>query len=306
MGRSFHHMTPTDFAEMEKWLSSDECHDVIVQFMDRPPYGAEILAAVNQLCGRYGDKVRVSFQWENMDGSFNGTELRQLPNLGSLAILTERPVAEIRCIWELPKIRHLSLGVKRLNDSDLLRGENLQQLVSLQISQWGTRPLDLAPIARMTQLEMLRLARPMRNVEALSRLPRLKSLYLHLLQQDAPLDSLADIAELQELLIMSGNRTDLVELRHPTLKNLHIQGVRGLTRFDTNPFPGLEEFSMHFQAQVTDLTCSSANANLKRIVVLHCIRLARFHGLRDLPSLEHFAVVECPVNDEQLRNGLPS
>ncbi len=143
----------------------------------------------------------------------------------------------------------------------------------------------------------------MRNVEALARLPRLKSLYLHLVQKDAPLDSLAGIPALHELLIMSGSRPDLAELRHPTLKKLHIQDVRGLTRFDTTPFPGLDEFSMHFQAQVTDLACSSANAILKKIVVLRCVRLARFHGLRELPSLEHFAVVECPVNEEQLRNG---
>ena len=303
MGMRFHHMAPTDLAEMEKWLSGDDGHDVTVQFMNPPPYAPEILAAVNQLCGRYGDKVQVNFQWENMNGSFTGTELRQLPDLVSLLIMSEKPVAEIRCIWELPKIRHLSLCIKRLNDPDLLRGENLQQLTSLEISQWGTRPLDLAPIAGMTHLEMLRLARPVRNVEALARLPRLKSLYLHLVQQGAPLDSLADIANLHELLIMSGNRTDLAELRHPTLKKLHIQDVRGLTRFDTTPFPGLEEFSMHFQAQVTDLACSSANVNLKRIVVLRCIRFARFHGLRELPSLEHFAVVECPVNEDQLRNG---
>jgi hypothetical protein len=296
-------MTPADFSEMEKWLSSDSLHDVTVQFRNPPPYAPEILAAVNQLCGRYGDQVQVSFQWENMDGSFKGTELRQLPDLVSLMIMSERPVAEIRCLWELPKLRRLDLGVKRLNDPDLLRGDNLQQLISLEISQWGTRPLDLAPVAGMTQLEMLRLARPMRNVEALARLPRLKSLYLYLVQQGTPLERLEEIANLHELLIMSGSRTELAELRHPTLKKLHIQDVRGLTGFDTTQFPGLEEFSMHFQAQVTGLACSSANANLKRIVVLHCIRLARFHGLRELPSLEHFAVVECPVNEEQLRNG---
>lgn len=303
MGRPFNSTTPADFAEMENWLSSDACHDVNVQFTKPPPYAPEILAAVNQLCGRYGDKVHVSFQWENMDGSFQGTELRHLPDLVSLSICCERPVAEVRCIGELPKLRRLDLNIKRLNDPELLRGENLQQLTSLEIIKWGTKPLDLAPIADMTQLEMLRLARPMRNVEALARLPRLKSLYLHLVQQGAPLDSLADIANLHELLIMSGNRTDLAELRHPTLEKLHIQDVRGLTRFDTTPFPGLEEFSMHFQAQVTDLACSSTNAKLKRIEVLHCIRLARFHGLRELPSLEHFAVVDCPVKENQLRNG---
>ena len=303
MGRLFHHMTPADFAEMEKWLSGDGCHDVTVQFTNPPPYAPEILAAVNQLCGKFGDKVQVNFQWENMDGSFKGTELRQLPDLASLCISCERPVADIRCIWELPKLRHLRLSVKRLNDPELLCGDNLQQLVSLEISQWGTRALDLAPIAGMTQLEMLRLARPTRNVAALTQLPRLKSLYLHLVQKDAPLDSLAGIQELQELLIMSGSRPDLAELKHPTLKKLHIQDVRGLTQFDITPFPGLEEFSLHFQAQVTDLACSSANAKLKRIVVLHCSRLARFHGLRELPSLEHFAVVECPVNEDQLRNG---
>ncbi len=303
MSRLFHRMTPADFAEMEKWLSSDDGHDVTVQFMDPPPYAPEILAAVNQLCVKYGEKVRVSFQWHNMDGSFKGAELRQLPDLASLSMMSERPVTEIRNLWELPRLRRLNLVVKGLNDPDLLRGDNLQQLVSLEISKWGTKPLDLAPIAGMTQLEMLRLARPMRNVEALARLPRLKSLYLHLVQQGAPLDSLANIANLHELLIMSGTRTDLAELRHPTLKKLHIQDVRGLIRFDTTPFPALDEFSMHFQAQVTDLACSSANATLKQIVVLHCIRLARFHGLRELPSLGHFAVVECPVNAEQLRNG---
>lgn len=303
MGRRFSDIKLTDVAEIEKWLSGDSLHDVIVMFTCRPPYAPEILAAVNQLCGRYGDKVQVNFQATNLDGSFTGTELRQLPNLVSLLIMSERPVTEIRCIWELPALRHLNLHIKKLNDPDLLRGDNLQQLTSLEISQWGTRPLDLAPLAGMTQLEMLRLARPMRNVEALARLPRLKSLYLHLVQKDAPLDSLAGIPELHELLIMSGNRPDLAELRHPTLKKLHIQDVRGLTRFDTTPFPGLDEFSMHFQAQVTDLACSSANAILKKIVVLRCVRLARFHGLRELPSLEHFAVVECPVNEEQLRNG---
>jgi hypothetical protein len=257
---------------------------------------------VNQLCGKYGDKVQVNFQWGNIDRSFTGIELRQLPDLVSLLICCERPVAEIRCIWELPALRNLKLHIKKLNDPDLLKGGNLQQLTSLEISQWGTRPLDLAPIAGMTQLEMLRLARPVRNVAALSGLTRLKSLYLHLVQQDASLDSLAAIPELHELLIMSGNRTDLAELSHPTLKKLHIQDVRGLTRFDIAPFPGLEEFSMHFQAQVTDLECSSLNSKLKRITVLRCIRLARFHGLRELPSLEHFAVVECPVDEDQLRN----
>lgn len=302
MGQRFHHnSTLADVAEIEKWLSDGG--DAIVQFMRPPPYAPEILAAVNQLCGRYGGKVIVSFQWENMNGAFTGTELRQLPDVVSLSICCERPVSAIRCIWELPLLRHLTLNVKRLNDPDLLRGENLQQLISLEISQWGTRPLDLAPIAGMTQLELLRLAKPARSVDALARLERLKSLYLHLVQPEVPLDSLAGIPGLPELLIMSGSRTDLAELSHPTLKKLHIQDVRGLTRFDTTPFPQLEEFSMHFQAQVTDLACSSANAKLKRIVVLHCVRLARFQGLRELPSLEHFAVAECPVDEAELRKG---
>ncbi len=141
MGRRFHHHTPTDFAEMEKWLSGDDGHDVTVQFTNPPPYAPEILTAVNQLCGKYGDKVDVSFQWANMDGSFTGTELRQLPNLVSLLIMSERPVAEIRCIWELPALRRLDLSIKRLNDPELLRGDNMQQLVSLEISQWGTNSL---------------------------------------------------------------------------------------------------------------------------------------------------------------------
>lgn len=300
----FHHNSSlADVAEIEKWLSSDSLHDVIVQFERPPPYAPEILAAVNQLCRRYGDKVQVNFQWGNVDRSFTGAELRQLPDLVSLLISSARPVPEIRCIWELPKLRRLDLNIKSLNDAELLRGDNLQQLISLEILHWGTKPLDLAPIACMTQLEMLRLARPMRNVEALTRLPRLKSLYLHLVHKDAPLDSLAGIQGLHELLIMSGNRPDLAELGHPTLKKLHIQDVRGLTRFDTTSFPGLEEFSLHFQAQVTDLACSAANAVLKKIVVLHCIRLARYHGLRELPSLQRFAVVECPVNEDQLRHG---
>jgi hypothetical protein len=151
-------------------------------------------------------------------------------------------------------------------------------------------------------MEMLRLARPIRNLSAVAQLPRLKSLYLHLVQEDSPLDCLAAIPHLEELFIMGGTRAELGDLSHSTLRKLHIQDVRGLKRFVTTPFPAVEEFSMHFQAQVTDLACSSANANLKRIVVLHCIRLERFDGLKELPSLEHLAIVECPVSAEQVRN----
>lgn len=300
MGPRFYMLNLDKMAEIEKWLS--EGNHAFLHFNHAPPYGPEVLAGVNQLCRKFGDKVQVIFQWSNLNGDFTGIELRQLPDLVNLLITSERPLAEIRCIWELPALRHLNLVVKRLNDTELLRGENLQQLKSLEISQWGNRPLDLAPVAAMSQLEMLRLTRPMLNIEALTHLPRLKSMYLHLVQQGSPLEHLTGVAGLHELLIMSGNCTDLSRLRHPTIKKLHIQDVRGLTRFDTAPFPGLEEFSMHFQAQVTDLACSSANARLKQIRILRCIRLARFHGLQELPSLEHFAVVECPVNEEQLRN----
>src|SRR5688572_21383971 len=112
MGRGFHNMAPADFAEMEKWLSDDDLHDVTVQFMHPPPYTPEILATVNRLCRRYGDRVQVSFQWENMDGSFTGTELRHLPDVVSLGIMCERPVTEIRSIWELPALRQMTLNIK--------------------------------------------------------------------------------------------------------------------------------------------------------------------------------------------------
>lgn len=264
--------------------------------------GIALLIRFRYIAGKYGDKVQVKFQWDNLDGSFRGNELRLLPYLVSLVIASERPIAEIRSIWELPLLRQLSLHVKRLSDPDLLRGDNLKQLKSLEISECGARPLDLAPIADMNQLELLRLSKPVRNVASLVRLPRLNSLYLHHVQKDAPLNNLSAIPELSELFIMSGSRSDLADLSHRTLKKLHIQDVRGLTRFDVTPFPELQEFSMHFQAQVTDLACSSANANLKRIVVLRCVRLTQFHGARELPLLEHFAVVECPVTAEQLRS----
>ena len=106
MGWRFSDIKLTDVAEIEKWLSGDSLRDVIVMFT-RPPYAPEILSAVNQLCGRYGEKVQVNFQASNLDGSFTGTELRQLPNLVSLLIMSARPVAEIRRIWELPALRRL-------------------------------------------------------------------------------------------------------------------------------------------------------------------------------------------------------
>jgi hypothetical protein len=299
MYRSFDKITLAELAELEEWLSAG--NDALVQFGSRPPYSSEYLASVDRLCATYGEKLQVVFKWENMDGAFKGTELRQLPHLAALSIVCHKPVAEIRCLWELPELRQLFLGIKGLNDPDVLSGDNLQQLTSLEILQWGTRALDLAPIAGMTQLETLRLAKPVRNFDALTKLSRLKTLSLHLIRPETSLECLAEISALCELNIMSGSRPELSDMRHATLKKLHIQYDRGLTQFDTTPFPRLEEFSMHFQAQVTDLACSSVNAQLKRIVVLHCKKLARFRGLNELPALEHFAIAECPVIGDELR-----
>jgi hypothetical protein len=177
-------------------------------------------------------------------------------------------------------------------------------LVSLEILKWGgSRSLDLAPVGDMVGLETLRLAKPARNVDALTRLSGLRTLWLHGVPAEPSLDYVAGIRGLRQLQLMSGTRTHLDDLRHPAVERLHVQDVRGLERLAVTAFPSVEYRSVHFQARLTDLECSRANAQLARIEVLRCVRLARFRGLRDLPALTHLAVVECPVTAEQLRAG---
>lgn len=302
VGVPFFPASVNDLAAVEDALRRGD--DVVVRFGRTAAYPTPVLGAVNQLCAEYGGRVRVQFYDHSAGGGFSGSVLRHLPAVEDLAIVGMGRASDLRALWELPDLRWLDLGVQKLSDPDLLASDNLRQLVSLEISQWGgSRPLDLAPIGDMAALEMLRLAKPVRNVEALTRLPELKTLWLHGVQVDPLLDYVAAIPGLRQLMVMSGTRTDLEGMQHPSVEKLHVQDVRGLVRLDVTGFPNLADLSVHFQARLTDLACSGANARLARVVVLRCARLARFRGLRELPALQNLAVAECPVTAEELLAG---
>jgi hypothetical protein len=118
-----------------------EGNHVILQF-DKPIYSGELLRQINNLCGEFGRQLEVRF-YGHYEICFDASVLHSLPDAAALSVDCLTEATNLSALSDLRNLRHLSLGVYRLEEPDFLKRLQLQNLETLCICETAKSNFDL-------------------------------------------------------------------------------------------------------------------------------------------------------------------
>jgi protein phosphatase 1 regulatory subunit 7 len=281
-------------------LAAGEAH--VVQFSD-VTYTPSLLAEVDSLAVRFGDLLEVRF-YGHRNGGFDCAMLEKIPAVTNLSVDCLLRVSNIEVLARLAHLRTLSLGVEELAATHVLGYPNLRRLRDLTVGETKTKALDLSPLEGFSELEALRICGQTRGIQALTAIRSLKRLWLNRIGRGTHLEFLSGLDNLQTLGLLLGGRSSIAEIDMPRLAELDICRVQGLGDLgDLSRFRGLVSLRIDEQARLERVAFSAANAELRRVYLLHCKSLRTLSGLEMLPRLEELRIWS-PVLDRQELLGL--
>src|SRR5215469_4364386 len=249
----------------------------ILQFSGRSSYPPVLLAAVNQACARFGDRLDVRF-YAHYGDSFEAAVLERLPEVRSLSVDSLTAIDNSDAIARLPHLTRLSFGVFEFDQPSFLAGLDLGRFTRLVLANSRKRNFDLAPLAAARRLTELFLNGHAKNITAISALPALSKVSLAGMPHSRDLAFLGDLASLRSLSLILGSRASIDEFKHRGLTELEILRVRGLQGLGAlRRFPRLEDLRVEDQAHVASLDL--AGVALERLVLDNCKTLAALDGL---------------------------
>ncbi|MDJ0910850.1 MAG: hypothetical protein QNI99_16845 [Woeseiaceae bacterium] len=256
-----------------------------IQF-SKPGTSPLILKAVNKLCALFGDKLDVRF-YAHYSDVFDASVLKHLPDVQSLTINCLMDIVNEDEILELKRLRKFHFGVYNFDRPTFLADLDLGRLTYLGLSENKKRNFDLAPLSECENLEKLMLEGHIKNIAALSGLPKLRKLFLRMIPKRQPLDFANSLPQLRAMDISVGGRENIDELEHPGLQNLEIALVRALNSLgDLNRFPNLRRLRVRDQIRLHSI--SVTGTILEEIGIYNCKNLEQIDGLLELKSLRRF------------------
>ncbi|HEY0651263.1 hypothetical protein [Phenylobacterium sp.] len=259
---------------------------------------SRLLRDVNDLARHYGDRLEVRF-YGHYGEVFDAAVLAHLPDVQHLSVDCLTHIRNARKIGDLAKLKKLSFGVFRDEDTAILEAFPLEQLTELFVSDNLRRNLDLTPLARARNLMELRVAGHMRGLPVVAGLPHLARLSLNAIAKRQDLTFLCDAPALRELSLILGGRPSLDEFRHPGLTDLSIIRVQGLvTLGDLSRFPCLKSLVIEDQIRLASLDL--AGTALERLVLMNCKTLTSVPGLHAQERLREFRVARTDLDLDAL------
>lgn len=277
---------------------------LILQY-SKPPYATPLLRTLNDLCEKHGDKITVRF-YGHYSSCFDARILKHLPSVVNLVMDCLRSAIHLEEVWDLRKLRSLSLGVYELDRSDILSGENLRHLTYLVVGDTKKTRINLLPVSEMRDLNHLRLVGQPLNIDAIASLPKLSTLALTRIPKSTRLTFINGLSQLRDLEILLGGRSSIAELQHPTLQQLSIVRVLGFSDFNSAGFPGLLDLKIEDQTRLLELSFGRENKRLESLSLHNCKSLKSLKGLRQLEGLTRLGIYRTSLDIDQLHaDGLP-
>jgi protein phosphatase 1 regulatory subunit 7 len=281
-----------------------EGNHVILQF-DKPIYSGELLRQINNLCGEFGRQLEVRF-YGHYGNCFDASVLHSLPDAAALSVDCLTEATNLSALSDLRNLRHLSLGVYRLEEPDFLKRLQLQNLETLCICETAKSNFDLAPIQTCNKLSELGLAGHTKNIHCLQNLPALRQLSVSGISKKQSLDFVSKIQPLKRLVIILGGRANISEIQHPTLEELEIIRVLGFNNIDSlEAFPALRLLAIEDQIRLEQVCFTPSIKNLQAFGIFNCKTLRKLEGLNYLTKLRSVRIGMTALNiDSILQQGL--
>lgn len=256
-----------------------------IQF-SAPGYDGALLRQVNAACAEFDARIEVRF-YGHYSQAFDGDALVHLPDIRWLSVDCLTRIANPRRIAALPRLTRLSFGVHDFDEPDFVAAIGVERFTRLSLGETRKRNFDLAPLAGCGDLETLSIEGHHRNIAAIARLPRLRTLTLRAFPNREDLAFLCDAPALRHLTLVLGGRTSIEEFSHPALEALAILRVRGLAALGPIArFPGLRRLQVEDQIQLDAIDL--AGAQLERLSLYNCKTLGALPGLETLAGLREF------------------
>jgi protein phosphatase 1 regulatory subunit 7 len=271
----------------------------IIQFSERC-YSSEILSMVDSLCLQYGDKLEVRF-YSHWKKPFDAKVLKNIPNVRNLSLDCLDTITNPDKIGELEKLQALSFGVHYFDDKEFLTKIRLEPLKRLSIGGTKKKNINLSHLSRCLKLEYLGIVGHTKNFEVLSSLPKLRELFLSSIGKKQNLNVLNEIKLLESLTLFLGGRESIKEVTNPSLAELIIIRVRGLSDLgDLSRFPRLKCLQVEDQIQIKKILFSKPQEELVDMKLLNCKGLVSIAGLKLLSKLNHLRISSTQVDIDNL------
>lgn len=287
--------TTIETAEIETILETGR--SATIQF-SKADYSPELLAAVNELCRAFGQRIEVRF-FGHYSECFDASIVSYLPNVRWLAIDCLTHVRNEDALWRLPLLERLSFGVFEFDNPNFLDKAPLEQLTHLSLSENRKRNFNLASIGRCGNLCNLFVQGHTKGISTLAKAPQLEHVRLSSIPKRQDLSFVNDIQKLKSLEVLLGGRQTIDEIHHPTLEELRIVRVRGLeTLGSLVRFPALRVLQIEDQLQMREI--SVLGSQLHELCALNCKNLEQIIGLSELDKLVHFRACETRLDLDAL------
>jgi hypothetical protein len=266
-----------DRSQIQKILVNGD--DPTIQF-SRPGYTAGLLEQLNAACSEFGAKLEVRFFAHGP--SFDAKWLDHLPDVASLSVDCLPSATNLDTLFNLRRLRKLSLGIYNLNQPDVLDRFHLKEVRELFVCETRKSNIDLSPLKKCHALRKLHVAGHTRSFGTLAELDTVSDLSLRSIPKKQSLAAVSGMRGLRTLMIVLGGRANIDNIAHPGLRRLEVIWVRGLTSVGSLArFPSLRHLRVEDQIRLEAINLTEAPTSLRHLRIFNC------KNLRDLGSIAH-------------------
>jgi protein phosphatase 1 regulatory subunit 7 len=270
---------------------------VIVQFSDKL-YSHKVLDDLNELCLEYDDNFSVRFYGHDQ-GPFDCKTLLKLPNIKALWLDCLFKVDNLEFLSELKNLKHLSLGVYELKETEILQATNFQYLKRLIIGDTRTKALNLEYLENYRNLKYLIISGHTKNIDVVAKLSDLEYLGLNSISK-TPLCFVNNLKKLKSLHLLLGGRENLNEIEENEIETLDIIRVRGFKSFkNVSNFKNLKTLLIEDQIQLNELHFDTEIPTLKDFKLINCKTFKHLTGLENLSGLNQLRIYKTDINFEE-------
>ncbi len=226
---------------------------------------------------------------------YDAEHLSDVENLKSVSITGMPHALNLDALAQVGPLESLELEIFQLDPVDILERIDPSELRFLRLSNTAPNKLDLGVLPRFSKLEELTISGQRKNLQSVGQLETLKRLTIGLVAKSG-CDFLSGLKNLEVLKLLLGGQGDIGNVHCPSLKELEVVRVRGLSDLgDLSRFPNLQGLRIENQPRLTCLHASRPMQNLTAITVFSCPKITRFIGGNNLPNLRDYESYDTPL-----------
>jgi hypothetical protein len=291
---------PAALSPMEIIRACEQHERLVVQFDKPEAYTPATLQLLNEACRLARDGLQVRF-YGHYGTRFDGALLRYLPEVCNLSVDCLSEIVHEEEVGRLPNLRRLCFGVFELDRSDFLDTIELGRIVYLALHENRKRNINLSPLVRCRSLNELFIHGHSKGIDAIAGLSHLRNLGLGAYARTHPLDFIAAMPDLKQLMLILGGRADVSDLSSSSIEMLQILRVRGVTTLgDLSRLPALSALRIEDQLQLSRLDLMGPK--LERLELFNCKNLAELSGLDTQDRLREFGASRVALDLNALRD----